>query len=145
MKKQTTIWRDIHKSIVENDFSIFLNYYNFDIKNNNISTDLNEIQCYGIVLRPCSTSEIKKTKFTKLRNEIIFYSNPSKSDVKELIRHFKNLVSHPENIKIATIKGKPYYRVYDYKFGKPRKDSMKGVVSVDLWKNFVKQIMKKIK
>lgn len=145
MSKNQIRWKNVSESDVKHDFQAFLNLYNFDVVNKQISLSLSSIQPLGIKTEAKDTSEIKKTNYTQLRDEIIFYSKSKNDDVKELIRHFKNLVSHPKNIKKATINSAKYYRLYDYRFSPIKKDSMKGVVSVDNWRLFKKKLINLIK
>ena len=144
MGKTNLKWKNISKQDLESDFSKLLNFYNYDVKPKHVALSLDDIQELGVNLSKGSTSEIHKAKYTQLDNAIMFYSNPNKNDTKELIRHFKNLVSHPENIKKGTIEGETCYRIYDFKPGNPRKESMKGVISVEAWRKFTNEIMKKI-
>ena len=143
-KNRSVNWRIASKKEVRTDFYQFEEFYNFDVKNKDISLVLSDIQDMGVTIESRSTSDIKTTKYSNLSNTILFYSKTNKEDVKELIRHFKNVVSHPENIKKGYIKGKKYYRIYDVKKSPPQKDSMKGVIAVDVWKLFSKELIKRI-
>lgn len=140
MKNKQINWNSVSKNDLESDFSFFLNFYNFDIKQHTVNLQLKDIQSYGVQIETKTTSEIKKSKYCQLNNHIIYYSNPSSGDVKELIRHFKNLVSHPQNVKKTTINNVLYYRLYDINKA-ISKESMKGVVEVKIWKSFAMKLI----
>ena len=143
MRNEQINWRRASKRDVQNDFERLLNYYNFDIANKNATLSLDEIQNLGVNLEGNTTTAIKNTKFSQLHDAIIFYSRSPQCDVKELMRHFKNIVSHPENIKKAKLNGIKYYKIQDYDLHN-KKFTMKGVVSTEVWKVFISKIIRKI-
>lgn len=143
MKTNKINWYSAAKKDVKNDFEHLLGYYNFDIGNKDVMLNLYEIQNLGVNLESNTTTAIKNTKFSQLHNAIIFYSKSPKCDVKELMRHFKNLVSHPQNIKKSNLKGTTYYKIHDYDLTN-KKYTMKGVLSTDVWKAFIRNVTHKI-
>jgi hypothetical protein len=144
MRNKAISWIKVSKKDVKKDFQFFQDFYNFDIRNKDISLELADIQAFGVKITSKDTSVIKNTHFSQLNDEILFFSKSSNKDVKELIRHFKNMVSHPINIKKATINGKGYYRIFDCRFSPNRKESMKGVVSINNWRQLKKGLSKLI-
>ena len=140
MEKKKMNWCKVSKKDVQNDFEHLLSYYNFDINQKVITLRLDEIENFGVKLENKTTSAIANTKYTQLHDAIIFYSKSPKCDVKELMRHFKNLVSHPNNIKKAKFNGTTYYQIRDYNL-QNKKFTMKGVVSTGMWKIFITKVI----
>lgn len=132
-------FRNLPQRELDNNFMGFLSYYNSHIKDIYIPLDLADFKDLNIILSPLSTTSIRKTKYKTLKEgKIVFYSNPKSTEVKELMRHFKNMVSHSENIKKGKIDGIEYYRFYDsYKKGKTIYDTMKGLLPTSEWQAFL--------
>lgn len=135
--------KKITKEVFKADFEQFLALYKYNVVNRELSATLDDIRQFGIIPVPSSTSSIKKMKIPMLADStIIFFSNKGKPDINEFFRHLKNLCSHSENIKIFEKGGIEYYRIHDFRplKDRKRKDTMKGIVPVKIWREFAQNV-----
>ena len=126
-------YRQLPRENYNSDFVPLADMYNYDVFGKQVVSSLDELSPIGIEIVPLSTSAIRNSKYTELSNRIVFFVNNGRNAVAELSRHLKNLVSHPKNVKIFTIDGIQYYRIYD-KNTRNNKDTMKGVISISDWR-----------
>ena len=142
--------KDIKKEDVVNlSFKDKTRLYKFHVDKKKITLQNEDMQCYGIKVRPHSSQEMSKLVWKDIQLNNIEYSSSRKSqNVRHLIWAFRCLNAHSENIKEGFKNGIPCYRIEGYS-----KNNMKhkrlpilmGYVELNRWKPFIEEIMNKIK
>lgn len=134
-------YRELPRKNYEQDFLPFISNYNYNIRDKRITIGIDCVNVPGMLIGPETTSAIEKVKFPKLIGRIVFFSNRGKNEVKELSRHLRNVISHPENIKTAEINGKVYCRLLDIDKSS-KKATMKGLIPLDEVKILINEIIR---
>lgn len=133
----------------KSDFAPLSGFYNYHIKGKDISVALDEIQGFGVSLKPYKLKDIANITDNSLPvNTIAFSSSKKKNNVKNLTwAIIRCLVAHPENIIEKEVNGIKCYRILcstkNNKTGKITQ-TMKGLVSCEIWPKFTEQLINKI-
>lgn len=135
-KKKLLIPEEKYKS----DFEPFTGFYDYHIKDKCVSMNLDMVKNFGVSLIPCKYTNIKTLDINSVPvNTIMFSSSKKKNNIKNLMWYIRCLHCHPENIREVQIGTTIYYQIQNLKTGK-----LKGVVEVNVWINFIKNITQKI-
>ena len=131
------------------DFAPIVGFYNYHIRNKKINIKLSDLQQFGVQLKPEKISNIEDITEEEIPlNTILFSSSKKNNNVKNLMWAIRCVAHHPENVCIIRKKNHNYYRLRCLRKDNKNKNSrktMQGLVSCELWNEFIEKIKNRIK
>lgn len=138
----------ISENVFNQDFSPITGFYNYHVKGKKINTSLDAVQNLGVGLEVKSLDEIGRFDFDDIpTNTIKFSSSKRNQNIRNLAWTIRCLAHHIENVHEIDRNGQKCYEIVCLKKEEKKGiyPTMKGVVACDVWANFVKSFMDKIK